>query len=288
MLRIRPECIPCTLSTGVRMAKIATQNLELQRLATCELAKRFSEVTWEETPLDLSYIAQRVIVEITGVQNPYREIKKRSNLAILKRYEDLKARVRNAADPLEAAVKLAIAGNIIDFGPYAEVDLEQPFRKASEDLAINDYAVFRRAVMESNSLLYFLDNAGEIVFDKLLIETMIEVRGRPFDKVGLVVKEAPLINDATLEDVAEVGLTEIQNASIMLVGDGSGSAPSFESNKVGRWIEEHDLVIFKGQANFEAFKDKRDSFFLLIVKCPVIAEVLGVRIGNMILKYSAS
>jgi uncharacterized protein with ATP-grasp and redox domains len=286
MLGIRPECVPCTFSTGVRMAKIATQDLELQRLATREMVKRLSEITWKEAPLDLSYIIQRVVAEITGVGDPYREIKRRSNLAILRHYEDLKARIRGAADPLEAAVRLAIAGNIIDFGPYADIDLEQPFRKITDDLAINDFPIFRRAITESSSLLYLLDNAGEIVFDRLLIETMVEIRGRSFNRIGLVVKETPLVNDATLEDAVEAGLTEIQNASIMVVGDGGGSAPSFRSREIERWINEYDLVIFKGQANFEVFEDKR-GFFLLIVKCPVIAEALGVKLGSMILKHSA-
>lgn len=286
MLRIRPECLPCTFSTGIRMVKIATGDLGLQRLTAQEIASRLSEVTWEEAPLDLSYVIQRVIADITGVKDPYREIKRKSNLAIIRRYGELRARIRNAADPLEAAVKLAIAGNIIDFGPYAEVDLDQPFKKISDDLAVNDFPAFRRSVMKSRSLLYFLDNAGEIVFDKLLIETMIDVRGRFFDKVGLVVKEAPLVNDATLEDAEEIGLTEIQNASIMLVGNGHGSAPSFRSREVESWINHYDLVIFKGQANFEIFEDKR-GFFMLIVKCPVIAEALGVKVGDMVLKYSA-
>lgn len=286
MIRIRPECLPCTFSTGIRMAKIATCDLELQRMAAREIARRLSEVTWEETPLDLSYAIQKVVTEITGVKDPYQEIKRRSNIAILRNYDDLKMRVRSAADPLEAAVKLAIAGNLIDFGPYAEVDLEQPLSKISEDLAINDFPIFKRAVMESSSLLYFLDNAGEIVFDKLLIETMIEVRGRAFDRIMLVAKEAPLVNDATLEDVVEIELTGIQNASVTLVGDGGGRAPSFKSQEVENWIKEHDLVIFKGQANFEIFSDRR-GFFLLIVKCPVTAKVLGVKIGSMILRYSA-
>ena len=286
MLKIKPECLPCTLSTGVRMTKIATCNLELQRLAAQEIARRLGEVTWEEAPLDLSYIIQHIVARITGVRDPYQEIKRRSNLAILRCYEELKARIRGATDPLEAAVKLAIAGNIIDLGPYAEVDLDQPLKRISNNLAINDFLSFRRSVMESRSLLYFLDNAGEIVFDKLLIETMIDIRGRFFDRVGLVVKEGPLVNDATLEDAVEIGLTKIQNSSIMLVGDGRGAAPSFRSREVENWINDYDLVIFKGQANFEIFEDKC-GFFMLIAKCPVVAEALGVKVGDMILKHSA-
>lgn len=267
------------------MVRLATQDPRLQRLAVCELARRLSNVTWDEVPIDLSYIAQRVIEEITGVQDPYGEIKRRSNLAVLRHYARLKASVMGATDPLETAVRLAIAGNLIDFGPYDKVDLEQPFRKASEELAINNYSIFREAVMESDSLLYFLDNAGEAVFDRLLIETMIEIRGRPFEEVGLVVKESPLVNDVTLNDMREVSVDNIQNLSFILIGNGNGNAPSFRSDEVKEWIEEYDFVIFKGQANFEIFEGKAGSFFLLIVKCPVIAEVLGVSVGNMVLGH---
>ena len=286
MLKIRPECIPCTLSTGVRMAKIATDDPALQRRIVSELLRRFSEVTWDEIPPDLSYLAQEVVKDVTGVSDPYKEIKKRSNSIALKHYPYLEERVAKSLDPLEEAVRLSIAGNLIDFGPYSEVDFEQPFRKASEEFAINDYEPFRRSVLTSRSLLYFLDNAGEIVFDKLLIETMIKVRGRPFDRVSLVVKEAPLINDATLEDAEEVGLTAIPRASIKLVGDGRGRAPSFRSSEVKSWVREHDLTIFKGQGNLEAFKDVSGAFFLLVVKCEIVAKALGVRVGGLVLRYS--
>jgi len=286
MLKIRPECIPCTLFTGVRMAKIATDDLALQRRVVSELSRRFSEVTWDEVPLDLSYLAQRVVKNVTGVSDPYKEIKKKSNSLALEHYPDLEGRVAESPDPLEEAVRLSIAGNLIDFGPYSEVDFEQPFRKASEEFAINDYELFKRSVLTSHSLLYFLDNAGEIVFDKLLIETMIKVRGRPFDKVSLVVKETPLINDATPEDAEEVGLTAIPRASIKLIGDGRGKAPSFKSSEVKSWVREHDLTIFKGQGNFETFKDLSGAFFLLMVKCEVVAKALGVRVGSLVLRYS--
>ncbi|HDD66796.1 MAG TPA: DUF89 family protein [Nitrososphaeria archaeon] len=286
MLKIRPECVPCTLFTGARMAKIASENLTLRRKVVSELARRFSEVTWDEVPLDLSYLAQEIVEDVTGVSDPYEEIKRRSNSIALNHYPDLERRVAESPDPLEEAVRLSIAGNLIDFGPYAKVDFEQPFRKASEEFAINDYELFRRSVSASGSLLYFLDNAGEIVFDKLLIETMIRVRGRPFDKVSLVVKEKPLINDATLEDAEEVGLTGIPRAAIKFIGDGRGKAPSFRSSEVKSWIREHDLTIFKGQANFETFEGLSGAFFLLVVKCEVVAEALGVGVGSLVLKHS--
>jgi len=288
MLRIRPECIPCILSTGVRIAKMATCDPELHRSAISEMVRRLSEITWDEVPLELSYTAQRIVEKITGTHDPYREIKSKSNRIFLDKYEDLRSLVAGAADPLEAAVRLAIAGNDIDFGSYAVMDFEQPVKKAFKSLAINDYAEFKQAVMKSRSLIYFLDNAGEIVFDKLLMETMNDVKrgSNQFNKISLVVRESPVLNDVTLGDVVEVGLTNIPNASVISVGDGNGDAPSFRSYEIRRKVMEYDLVIFKGQANFEIFEDVSRAFFLLTIKCPLVAGILGGEVGSMILKYS--
>jgi len=288
MLRIRPECIPCIFSTGIRIAKMATCDPELHRLAVSEMARRLSRITWNEVPLELSYIVQRIIEEITRIHDPYQEIKHKSNRIFLDKYEDLKSLVAGAADPLEAAVRLAIAGNDIDFGSYTVMDFKQPVKKAFKNLAIDDYTEFRQAVMKSRSLIYFLDNAGEIVLDKLLIETMndIKKRSNQFNEISFVVRESPVLNDVTLNDVIEVGLTDLQNVSVMSVGDGGGDAPSFRGDEIRRRINKYDLVIFKGQANFEIFEDMSRSFFLLTVKCPLVAGILGVEVGSMILKYS--
>lgn len=286
MLKIKPECIPCTLSTGVRMAKIATNDEALQKEVVQAILREFSNIGWNEVPLDLSYIIQRVVREVTGISDPYKEIKRRSNRIMMENYHKIKRIVMKSPDPLETAVKLSIAGNMIDFGPYSNVDLMKPLERASEELAINDYSLFRDSVLSANTILYFLDNAGEIVLDKILIETMNMVRGKPFDEVCLIVKESPLVNDATLEDLEEVKVHDIPRVSVRLIGDGKGEAPCFKSDEVKSWIRKYDLTIFKGQANFEAFKDVPKAFFMLVAKCNVVAEALGVSVGSLVLKYS--
>ncbi len=286
MLRIRPECLACSLSSAIRAIKHATEDPEVQRIAAKKVAEEFGKVTWNETPLDLSYIIQRVVVEITGVKDPYLEAKKLGNQAALSRYQEAKKLVMESDDPLRAAIKFSIAGNLIDYGPYSKVDLEAPFQSISHNLAIDDYDVFRRRVMNSDNLLYFVDNSGEIVFDKLLIDVMNEVKGKTFSKVSLVVKESPLINDATMDDVREVRLLDLPNVDIKLVGDGKGSAPSFKSGEVRAWPRDYDLTIMKGQGNFETFEDLEDVFFLLVAKCPMVSSILGVKERDFILKYS--
>ena len=286
MLRISPECVACSLSSGIRGLKHATSDLNLQRVAVKRILEELRKITWDEIPLDLSYMMQEIIAEVTGVEDPYRELKRKGNQAALARYEEAKKLVMESPDPLETAAKLSIAGNLIDYGPYSKVDLDAPFRKVSSDFAINDYRKFRESVMSSDTLLYFVDNAGEIAFDRLLIEVMIEERGRPFGKIGLVVKEKPLINDATIEDAREVGLLDLPNVEVKLVGNGKYSAPSFKSDEVRSWIKDYDLTVLKGQGNFETFEDLKGVFFLLVAKCPLISGFLGVNIGELVLKYS--
>ncbi|MCD6313210.1 MAG: DUF89 family protein [Thaumarchaeota archaeon] len=286
MLRISPECVACSLSSGIRGLKYATSDPKLQKVAVKRILEELRKITWDEIPLDLSYMMHEIIAEVTGVEDPYRELKRKSNQAALAKYQEAKKLAMESADPLETAVKLSIAGNLIDYVPYSKVDLNAPFRKVSSGFAINDYEKFKEHVMNSDTLLYFVDNAGEIVFDKLLIEVMIEVRGRPFSKIGLVVKEKPLINDATIEDAREANMLNLPNVEVKFVGNGKYSAPSFKSDEVRSWIEDYDVTVLKGQGNFEIFEDLKGVFFLLVAKCPLISSFLGVNTGDFVLKYS--
>ena len=286
MLRISPECVACSLSSGIRGLKYATSDPKLQKVAVKRILEELRKITWDEIPLDLSYMMHEIIAEVTGVEDPYRELKRKSNQAALAKYQEAKKLAMESADPLETAVKLSIAGNLIDYVPYSKVDLNAPFRKVSSGFAINDYEKFKERVMNSDTLLYFVDNAGEIVFDKLLIEVMIEVRGRPFSKIGLVVKEKPLINDATIEDAREANMLDLPNVEVKFVGNGKYSAPSFKSDEVRSWIEDYDVTVLKGQGNFEIFEDLKGVFFLLVAKCPLISSFLGVNTGDFVLKYS--
>ena len=287
-MKLGLDCLPCILRMALRSARLVTKDVELQKKIMIEVIKSFESISWDLMPIELAFIVNRVITEMTGNPDPFKELRKRSNDAVLKIYPELKRMIEDSSDKLETAVKLSAAGNSIDFGAYVQLDLYESIRRAvKESLAINDYEEFRERVLEAEDVIYFLDNAGEIVLDKLLIETMLDVRSKPFKSITLVVKGGPAIGDAIPEDARYVGLDRLPNIRVRCVSNGvEGTGPWMSSEVVRGWIREHSLRIFKGHANFEAYDDEPDSFFILIVKCPIVARAIGAPIGSLVLKYS--
>ena len=129
----------------------------------------------------------------------------------------------------------------------------------------------------AQDILYLADNAGEIVFDRLLIEQL------PMQKITVVVKGFPIINDATMEDAVAAGLTEI----VSVIDNGSdapGTILEICSDAFVSRFEQADLIITKGQGNYETLSDiDKNIYFILKAKCPVIASDLGCPIGQMVL-----
>jgi uncharacterized protein with ATP-grasp and redox domains len=246
---------------------------------------------WETSPDEFANEVHLIIREASGLSDPYKDIKKRSNeisIEMNSRLTELldKEKLENR---IYIAAKLAIAGNIIDFGPSNEFDIEGTVDEVmSKDLAINDFNRLQEKVTFSESLLYFADNAGEIAFDKIFIEEMLRTRKKPFSQISFVVKSGPIINDAMLEDAIEVGIDRLPNIRFLQISNGGrNSAPSRRSDEVKSYIKGHDLVVSKGQGNFEGLSDYNNIFFMLMAKCPVIAKELGVDIKSSIIKYKA-
>ena len=287
-LKIDLDCLSCALKMASRNARLITENVELQKRIMIEVIKSLESINWDSIPIELAFIVNNVIAKVTGNPDPFKEFRKKSNDMVLKIYSELREMIKKSIDGLETAVKLSAAGNSIDFGAYVQPDLHESIKRAmKEQLAINDYGKFRERILEAEDMIYFLDNAGEIVFDKLLIETMLDIRSKPFKSITLVVKGGPAISDVIPEDVKYVGLDKLPNVRIRCVSNGTeGTGPWMSSETVKSWIREHDLRIFKGQANFETYHDEADSFFILMVKCPIVAKMIGVPIGSFVLKYS--
>ena len=287
-MKIEIDCLPCTLRMALRNARLITDDIGLQRKIMIEVIKSLQSINWNLIPIELAFVVNRVIIEATGNPDPFKELRRRSNDMALKIYPELKKVVENSADKLETAIRLSAAGNSIDFGAYVQPDLHESVQRAMrESLSINDYEEFRKRALEAEDMIYFLDNAGEIVFDKLLIETMLDVRSKPFKSITLVVKGGPALGDVIPEDVRYVGLDKLPNTRIKCVSNGvEGTGPSMSSEVVRGWIREHGLRVFKGQANFETYDDEADSFFILMVKCPIVAKAIGAPMGSLILKHS--
>jgi uncharacterized protein with ATP-grasp and redox domains len=219
-----------------------------------------------------------IVRQEVGDSNPYRSAKERSTQEALALYPRLTSLVADADDALETALRLAIAGNIIDFGAVAEYDLWGTVERVlAQPFAIDDGAALRKALDSAHEVLYLGDNAGETVFDRVLIETL-DV------PVVYAVKGGAALNDATREDAEAVGLDEVAT----VVDNGASTVGTILgrcSSEFQRRFAAAELVIAKGQANYETLSEKGSKiFFLLQAKCPVIARDIGVPVGSIILE----
>lgn len=287
-MRLKPDCIPCMLRMALRTARLSSKDEKVHIEVLENTLRLLLLAGWEKTPPEVAYSLQRMIRRTTGVMDPFAELKETSNQVAAELYPRMRELVKSGGDGLERAVRLAAAGNVMDFAAYDSPDLGSAIEDVmAKPFAINDYPVFRERVMKERRLLYFLDNAGEIYTDRLLIETMLEARGRPFEAITLVVKGGPIINDATLEDALQARLDELPHISFKTVSNGEeGTGPGPFDREIDRWIMGHDLVVAKGQGNYEVLEDRSGVFFILMVKCKPVAESLGVEVGDLVLKYS--
>jgi hypothetical protein len=150
-----------------------------------------------------------------------------------------------------------------------------------KEFAIDDYERFKIALVEAKQILYLADNAGEVVFDKLLLD-QLRLRGK---EIIYAVKDKPIINDATIEDAKFAGIDQTAKVNVITVGGGTpGVVLHLSSPKFLDHYKHADMIIAKGQGNYESLSDE-PIFFLLIAKCDLIARDLGVRVGDLILKF---
>ncbi len=238
-----------------------------------------------ESPPSMAQFIHRLIREKTGVADPYREIKQYFNREILAMFDDLKSRITQSNDPLETAVRLAIAGNIIDLGARNQVNqhiIQDAIDHALSNPLLWDKDEFVAAMEQAESILYLADNAGEIVFDWLLIEQL------PLQKITLAVRGYPILNDVTLADVKEIGLDKI----VSVIDNGSDVPGTILHDCSKQFVERFNqasLIISKGQGNYETLSDvDKDIFFMLKAKCPVIAGDIGCKVGDMVFQHSSS
>lgn len=277
-MKISLDCYPCYLRQTLEATRLtgADENKQYQILRN--VLTRLHHLKPIQTAPEVAGQIHAIVRQQTGVPDPYYQGKKASTRQALALYSKLTKLIATAKEPLETAVRLSIAGNIIDLGISPEYDLEATIERVlTQPFAINDFIAFKRALDETENVLYLADNAGETVFDRLLIETI--------DKpVIYVVKGGPILNDATHEDALEVGLDKLTT----LIDNGAtvpGTVLELCSEEFRDLFAKAELILSKGQGNYESLSDTTAPvFFLLQAKCHVIAQHLGVPIKSIVLK----
>lgn len=244
-----------------------------------EIAKLIPRFNKEDTPMSITLAMHRATRKILGINDPYEEVKREYNEKGRQAYPFLIELLQQSDNPLKTAVKIAIAGNIVDYALPIEKDLDKSLQTAlGTPLPQRDWEIFSWELSNSKKLLYLLDNAGEIFYDKVFIEYLLE---KGYEVIA-VVRGGPAINDATLEDARFAGLDKI--TKVITTGiDTVGFIFEQASPDFLYALNEADLIIAKGQANLESL-DETDypAFFLLKAKCPIIAELTGRETGDIV------
>ena len=238
----------------------------------------------------MARIIHGVVKKYTRVDDPYTEVKKKSNNLALSIYDKLKGKLQNSHQRLLTSIELAISGNILDYGVKNSLNVDKELEKIlveekrvidTENNALFNYPQFQKAIDNARTILYLADNAGETVFDRILIE---EIKNMDNNKnIIYAVKEKPAINDALIEDAYFCGIDK--SAKIISSGsDAPGTVLSLCSKEFLKTFNKADLIISKGQGNYESISSATGPiFFLLVAKCPVIARDIGCRVGDIIL-----
>ncbi len=280
-MKVYLDCLPCFLRQALAAARRVTSDERRQRGVLDRVALAIPSFPLDATPVDLGREVYRIVRETTGIDDPYREAKRSDNDRVIALLPQLRGEVESSFDPMLTALKLAAAANVIDFGVHSTVDLHDAIEKGLEDgEGMVDYPLLRERLKGVGDVLYLGDNAGEIVFDRLVVEQLVN-QGK---RVTFVVRGGPIINDVTVEDAAYVGLDDV--AEVISSGsDGPGTTLPRGQPEFVDAFRRAGLIVSKGQGNFEGLSDEpAPLFFLLKVKCPVVARELGVEIGKTILR----
>ncbi len=262
---------------------MATDDEVVHRTVLDTVARMIPGLPLDITPPEIAQRVYALVADITGNQDPCYEAKQIANQQALSLYPGFKEVIAGSSDPLLVACKLAIAGNIIDLAQQASYgDLKSVADLAlAAPLGIDDYEKFRKCLHDSSLILYLGDNAGEIVFDRMLIEEMRKIKD---SEIYFVVRENPIINDATRLDAVSTGMDKVARV-ISNGSDAPATILSQCSSQVLQLYHSADLIIAKGQGNYESLSDEKENiFFFLRAKCPLIARLLRVNVGDAILK----
>jgi len=272
------QCIECSLHSFLKLIEEHNFEKEVQHKLVRELLTFLASTDYNNPPPVIAKYYHSKVREFLNNRDPYREKKRLYNRKMLSEYDKFRELIEKTDNPLRSAFKLAIAGNIIDFAPNHRLDIEKTLENAlNKPLAIDDYNDLIKELPGTSSVLYIMDNAGEIVFDKLFIETLIKNDIIKKDNIVGVTRGFPVINDVTVEDAKETGLTEL--IQVIDTGDSTpGVILETSSEEFLSYFRKSDLIISKGQGNFESLQDIKNKriYFLLITKCSLLAEHTGV------------
>lgn len=272
------RCFYCFASAFQKLLETENVSTEAGDLFTRDMARLYYERYDRLSAPEFSRKLHLLFRKYTKNHDPYKRIKEDSNRLVMSLYHDLKNRVLSSSDPFDTALRLSIAGNIMDYALNDSFDLLATIEKVERtDFALNHSPKLKERIRSSGTILYLGDNAGEIVFDRLFIETI--------DHPGIIyaVRSGPVINDVTIKDAEYTGMTSL--VKVISTGyDAPSVIPERSGDEFRKYFDNADIIISKGQGNLEGLYTRGDDriFFLLMAKCSVIADLLKVNTGSFV------
>lgn len=281
-MRMHDKCLPCVVNQVIKVANITGVYKKEELLR--EVFTYLSKMDFEATTPEIVGEIFGMIKKYTNNPDPYKEIRNYYNALFLKLLPEFERKIEQAENPFQLAMRYAIVGNIIDFNPIHNTlleDIYDCFEKTEQlELAIDDSKTLMEDILNAKTLLYLGDNCGEICMDKILLKKIKKFN--PNVKILFGVRGKPVVNDSIAEDAYAVGIDEY--AEVIDNGDGSlGTVLNRTSPEFKEVYKKADVVIAKGQANYECLSEEnKNIYFLLMTKCDVIANDIGVEEKKMI------
>ena len=275
-MKISRECIHCLARQAVEIAEEATSDVTMQEEIIKRSLKELGEMDFNETAPEVSFGMHQHAKDISGIDDPYKKLKEQYNEIANEIYNRIidEKWLDKAEDPFDMACRLAIAGNIIDFSVGLKLEYSDIIKSVEDSIKHNIFGTgttaLREEVKKANNIMYIADNSGEIIFDKFLLDYL------PLNKITYVVKGSPIVNDATMDDAISTGITDL----VKVIDNGhsaQGTILKYCSSTFKSEFSKADLIISKGQANFETLSDIKDKniFYLLRAKCISVASAIG-------------
>ncbi len=275
------ECIIGQIDKALVLLNVDENKSNTIKKAILEKSKSFC---FNKTP---PYVAKDVY-EYLAMQinsnDPLEELKQQSIQNAIEFLPFVHKKIENSQDKLFTAIKASVAGNVIDFGAKEQFSLEDEINKVFEtNFAVDDYKTLKENIEEKKSILILADNAGENVFDKILIKTIKQLY--PDKDLTYATRGKPIINDITTKEALQIGIDKY--AKVISSGvDTPGCELSRASKEFLEIFNNSELIISKGMGNYECLESKNNNkiFFIFKVKCNVVADSINKNIGDIILK----
>ncbi len=285
-MKVFLDCVPCNLRQVLEAARLATNDESIHSKILQDSLSVLKDFADYGTSPELCRDIHLLVTKYTGVNEPYGQLKAESIEVAHKLYPTLEEHVKQSTDKLGTALEVSAIGNLIDAAVYGVMDTEKLGKQLKQELnrgfAINNSYEFRKELTTAKTILFIGDNAGETVFDKLLILEAGEL-AQVKPQTYFAVRSAPIINDATKEDAIASGLDQV--ATIIDSGSKApGMVLSDASPEFRRIFERADVIIAKGQGNYETLSDTKEKpiYYLLKAKCSILADHIGVKTGDYV------